>query len=128
MIKTRQVIKKGIFSIVILWVLTAASVIAQEGRRDMYYDIVELSKLIEISREAGFNDEQLRGMEIRDGNRSINIAEYLREIERKKMIKDEAVKDFLKKKFLTVQDIYNEMLKLEPATLIKVREELVSIR
>ena len=128
MIRAKKVLRTGIFSIIMLSLLMVSFAIAQEGRREMYYDMVELSKLIEISREAGFSDEQLRRMEIRDGDRTINIAEYLRKIERKKTIKDEAVKEFLKKKFLTVQDIYNEMLKLEPTTLIKVREELVSIR
>lgn len=100
----------------------------QEGRRDMYYDLVELSKLIEISREAGFSEDQLKGLEIRDGNRTVNVSEYMHKIQNQKVIEDEAVKEFLEKKFLTVQDIYHEMLKLEPTTLIKLREELVSAR
>lgn len=122
-------IKKSIILFAMVSTVMVSSIVqAQEGRRDMYYDIVELSKLIEISREAGFNEEQLKGMEIRDGDRVINISKYLRNIERKKTIKDDAVKEFLSKKFLTIQDIYNEMVKLEPSTLIKVREELVSLR
>jgi hypothetical protein len=114
--------------ITLSFLLTGTVSIAQEGRRDMYYDLVELSKLIEISREAGFSEQQLRGLEIRDGSRTVNVMEYIHRIESKKLQKKEALKNFLSKQFLTVQDIYDEMLKLEPDTLIQLREELVSIR
>ncbi|PCI29582.1 MAG: hypothetical protein COB67_03660 [SAR324 cluster bacterium] len=104
-------------------------IIAQEqDPRRQFYDVVELTKLIEKAREAGFSDEQIARLELRDGGRTVNVQAYMESLRQKKSMRDEKLQNFLNKKFLTVQDIFKELLILEPSVLIRLREELVSER
>jgi hypothetical protein len=97
------------------------------GRRQ-FYDIAELIRLIERAREAGMTDEELHQLEIRDGDRIINVMEYKAEFERLQRLKEERLKAFLSKQFLTVNDIFQELIVTEPDVIRKLREELVSDR
>jgi hypothetical protein len=97
------------------------------GRRQ-FYDIAELIRLIERAREAGMTDEELHKLEIRDGDRVINVMEYKAEFERLQRLKDERLKAFLSKQFLTVNDIFQELIVTEPDVIQKLREELISER
>ena len=96
--------------------------------RKQFYDLIELTKLIQRAREAGFSEEELKGLTLVDAGKTINVSEYMEEILTRRRIADEKLKAFLQKKFITVQDVYSEMVQLEPNVLTKLREELVSER
>jgi len=97
------------------------------GRRQ-FYNIAKLVKIIEDARKAGFSDEELKKLELRDGDQVINIMDYMEELERIRKLKDQRLQEFLNKRFLTVKDIYNELIAAEPEVIKKLREELVSER
>ena len=108
--------------------LTDASAQSENSGRRKFYDIAELVKIIERARKAGFSDEDLKKLELRDGDRLINIMDYMEELERIRQMKDKRLQEFLNKRFLTVKDIYNELIATEPEVIKKLREELVSER
>jgi DNA-binding transcriptional MerR regulator len=97
------------------------------GRRQ-FYDLVELTKIIQRARDAGFSEEELKNLELKDAGTTINVYDYMNEILARQRIEDEKLKAFLSKRFLTVGDVYQEMVNLEPDALTKLREELVSER
>ena len=96
--------------------------------RRQFYSIEELIKLIERAREAGMSDEELGKLELRDGDKVINVQDYITEERLRRLRKEEKLREFLSKKFLTVNDIYGELIKSEPEVIEKLREELVSER
>jgi len=96
--------------------------------RKQFYKLNELIKIIDQAREAGMSDEDLKNLELDDGGRKINILEYMAELERLKALKDKELEDFLSKKFLTINDIFNELIVSEPKVIKKLREKLVSDR
>ena len=98
-----------------------------EARRQ-FYTLEKLIKLIEQARDAGMSDEDLKKMELQDGDRKINILEYMAELERLRALKDKELEEFLSKKFLTINDIFNELIVSEPKVIKKLREKLVSDR
>ncbi|MBT4642043.1 MAG: hypothetical protein HOC09_24770 [Deltaproteobacteria bacterium] len=98
-----------------------------EARRQ-FYTLEKLIKLIEQARDAGMSDEDLKKMELQDGDRKINILEYMAELERLRAMKDKELEEFLSKKFLTINDIFNELIVSEPKVIKKLREKLVSDR
>lgn len=110
------------------WLLTATGVEQENVGRRTFYNIAELIKIIEKARKAGFSDEDLKKLELRDGDRKINVIDYIEEFERIKKSQDRQLQIFLKKKFLTVKDIFNELVNSEPEVIKKLREELVSER
>ncbi|MCP4296823.1 MAG: hypothetical protein GY786_14575 [Proteobacteria bacterium] len=125
--------KNKIYGMIIIMIISVLghhiSVHAQSGfDRKQFYDIVELTKIIEKARDAGFSEEQISRLELRDGDTTINVKDYLDEIKRRKLLRDKKLKEFLNKNFLTVRDIFKELLVLEPDKLAKLREELVSDR
>ena len=103
---------------------------SQEGNtgRRQFYDLVELTKIIQRARDAGFSEEELKNLELKDAGTTINVYDYMNEILARQRIEDEKLKDFLSKRFLTVGDVYQEMVNLEPDALTKLSEELVSER
>ncbi len=100
---------------------------SQQARRQ-FYNLNELIRIIDQAREAGMSDEDLKSLELHDGNRKINVLEYMAELERLKAMKDKELEDFLSKKFLTINDIFNELIVSEPKVIKKLREKLVSDR
>ncbi len=121
---------RAIAAILMIIVLFTTLVLAQESsvNRDKYYNVRELIRLIEKAREAGISDEELKGLEIRDGDQEINVLEYIEAEKLERLRKNQKLKELLNKKFLTVNDIYNELIKSEPEVIKKLREELVSER
>jgi hypothetical protein len=98
------------------------------NNRRKFYDIAELIKIIETARDAGMSDEDLKNLKLQDGDQEINVMDYIAELERLKKIEDQKLKEFLSKKFLTVNDVFRELIVREPETIQKLREELVSER
>lgn len=101
---------------------------SQNTGRRKYYSVDELIKLIDKAREAGVDDESLKSLEIRDGDVQINVYDYIEKEKLEKLKKEKRLQDLLSKKFLTVNDIYRELIKTEPEVIQKLREELVSER
>ena len=122
---------KHLFLFLLMTLLLLSSGQAQErentGRRK-YYSVEELILLIERAREAGVSEENLKKLEIRDGDREINVFDYIAQEKMERLKKDKILKDLLSKRFLTVNDIYTELIKSEPQVIQKLREELVSER
>lgn len=91
------------------------------------YDETEISDFIKTAKEAGISDTDLKRI-IPEGKREIVVIEYINLIERLTKLKEEKLKEFLSKKFLTVNDVFKELVVNEPETIQKLREELVSER
>lgn len=96
--------------------------------RNKYYSVEELIDLIERARDAGMTDENLLKLEIRDGDKQINVMDYIEQQKLDQIKKDKMMAELLSKKFLTVNDIYKELIKLEPEVIEQLRENLVSER
>lgn len=99
-----------------------------DSGRGKYYKVEELIELIDRAREAGISDEELEQLEIRDGDKQINVFDYIKEKELTRLNKEKRLKQLLSKKYLTVNDIYSELIKSEPEVIQQLREELVSER
>lgn len=125
----QKTVMKIIFFISLTFFITLPLFSQQDntGRRQ-FYDLVELTKLIQRARDAGFSEEELKNLEIRESGVTINVNDYMNEILARRKIADDKLKAFLSKRFLTVGDVYHEMVNLEPDVLTKLREELVSER
>jgi len=101
---------------------------AKEPDRNRFQKIEELIKLIERFREAGFTDEQIKKLEIVNGDEKINVLKHKADLERARRLKKQKLQEFLNKDFLTVNDIFKELIVSEPGVIKKIREELVSER
>ncbi|MDT8446908.1 MAG: hypothetical protein RRB13_08470 [bacterium] len=104
--------------------LMAQSVVVDQ--RDQFRDIENLIKLIEKARENGLSDEEIKQLNLREQGGDINVMEYIEAFRLKKRLKDQKLQAFLEKRFLTVTDIFNELVNMEPEQLEKLREELTS--
>ncbi len=113
--------------LLLFWSVPVRTQTPQKGRKQ-FYELIELTKLIEKAKEAGFSDEEIENLQIRDGEQVINVTDYIGRIKGKKIFEQEKLDDFKKKKFLTVRDIFVELVKLEPNVLTRLREELASER
>lgn len=100
---------------------------AQTPQRDrnQFHKVIELTKLIQKAKEAGFSDDDIKNMQIKDGEQVINVVDYISKIENKKIFEQKKLNDFKKKRFLTMKDIFSELIKLEPDVLTRLREELI---
>jgi len=94
--------------------------------KNKFYDIVDLIQLIEKAREAGFTDEELKTLTIRDGDKTLYAMQYIQEQEKLKALKLKHAEAILKKQYLTVQDILNDLIALEPKQLKQFRDELAN--
>jgi len=118
-------------SILFLPLMTAPTGLGQEQSHQasrQFYKLNELLRIIDQARDAGMSDEELKNLELHDGDRKINVLEYIAELERLKAMKDKELEAFLNKKFLTINDIFNELIVSEPKVIKKLRERLVSDR
>lgn len=98
-----------------------------EARRQ-FYVVENLIKMIEQARDAGMSDEDIQKMTIPVDGRDKSIVDYIAELEHLRALKDKELEDFLSKKFLTINDIFNELIVSEPNVIKKLREKLVSDR
>ena len=79
-------VKKGalwcLFALAAL--VTGVSAQGQEERKEGFYDVEELKRLLEVARESGFTEKELREITIEDGGKVINVWDYLKEVERRR--------------------------------------------
>ena len=108
-----------------LGLLAAAPALTQEQRKKGFLDVVELKRLLEVAREAGFSNKEMREITIEDDEgKIINVWAYLEEVERLKRLKAKQRKAQEEKVYLTVQDVYAELKKDEPADLTRLRDKI----
>ncbi len=122
---------KYLIILILLMFVTPLNTYSQEtydSGRSKFYKVDELIELIDRAREAGVSDEELKKLKIRDGDKEINVLDYIREDRLARLKKEKRLKELLSKKYLTVNDIYGELIKSEPEVIQKLREELVSER
>ncbi len=117
--------------------------------RKGFYDVVELRRLLEVARESGFSEKELREITIEDngefikaarkagfsakelsmmtveGNeKKLNVWGYLQVLEIRKKLADDRLKAQRTKVYLTVQDLFADMKKKDPEDLTKLRDKL----
>ncbi len=87
--------------------------------------IGEMHRLIEVAREAGLTDEQIRQITIEDefGN-VINAWDYLQQLDKRKELELARRQEELNRVYLTPQDIFKELRDRERADLDQLRERL----
>lgn len=90
-----------------------------------FYDLQELIRLIEIARESGFSEEQIREITIEDQGRVINAWEYLQEIQARRAAEEQRIRERESRVYLTVQDVVDDLIKMEDEDLHKLRESLL---
>lgn len=109
----------------VLGLMVAAPVQTQQVEQEGFRNIVELRRLMEVAREAGFSDEEMREITIEDDEGNVvNVWKYLEEVERKKRLEAEKRKAQKEKIYLTVQDVFTELKKDEPADLTRLRDKI----
>jgi DNA-binding transcriptional MerR regulator len=109
----------------VLGLMVAAPVQTQQVEQEGFRDVVELRRLMEVAREAGFSDEEMREITIEDDEGNIiNVWKYLEEVERKKRLEAEKRKAQQEKIYLTVQDVFTELQKDEPDDLTRLRSKI----
>lgn len=107
-----------------LGLLAAAPALTQEERGEGFRNVEELKRLLEVARESGFSEQELREITIEDDGEVINVWEYLEELERQKRLAAERRKAEREKVYFTVQDIFADLDKAEPADLTRLRDRI----
>jgi DNA-binding transcriptional MerR regulator len=145
--RMRRLAGKAVLALAAL--LCAGTLAAQAPQREGFYDIEELRRLLEVARESGFTEQELREITIEDDGgfvkaareagfseeeisrmtadgdpTRLNVWGYLQVIEKRKKLAAEKLKAQREKVYLTVQDIFAEMEKNEPADLTKLRDRI----
>jgi hypothetical protein len=100
----------------------------QEDLNQGFYDLQELIRLIEIARESGFSEEQIREITIEDQGRVINAWEYLKEIQARRAAEEQRIREQESRVYLTVQDVVEDLMKMEQKDLHQLRESLLFSR
>ena len=108
--------------------LMAGNLMAQDPVNDgrkQFTDEKNLEKFFQRATDAGLSEEDLAKLDLKFASHKMNVSQYLREIKERRRIKDEKLKAFMSKNFLTVQDVYKELSTVEPETLAGLRDALV---
>ncbi len=91
-------------------------------------DLQELIRLIEIARESGFTEDEIKEITIEDHGRVIKALEYYNKVMEQRAQREKALKDRENRVYLTVDDILKELAAKEPADLKKLRDDLVTAK
>ena len=108
--------------------LMAGNLMAQDPvneSRTQFTDEKNLEKFFQRAEDAGLTEEDLAKLDLKFASHKMNVSQYLREIKKRRRIKDEKLQEFMSKNFLTVQDVYKELSTVEPETLAGLRDALV---
>jgi DNA-binding transcriptional MerR regulator len=92
------------------------------------YDVEELKRLIQIARESGFSDEQIREITVEDeaGN-TINAYEFLQAYEKAQKAEAARIAAEQSKVYLAPQDITRELDKKQPKDLEQLRDKMLFV-
>lgn len=97
---------------------------AQDEKREGFYNVEELKRLLEVARESGFTEKELREITVEDGDKVINVWDFLKEYERKKRERAARLKAQQEKVYLTVQDVVEDLEKEQPKDLTRLRDKI----
>jgi hypothetical protein len=112
--------------LVVLALLGSALPVASQTRNaPSRASIEEMHRLIEVAREAGLTDEQIRQITIEDefGN-VINAWDYLQELDKRKEVELARREEEQNRVYLTPQDIFRELRARERPDLDQLRDRL----
>lgn len=115
----------------ILWVILTCGLVflggsaGGEEKIRGFYNVIELRRLLEVARESGFSEAEVRKITIEDNGKLINAWEYLQELEREKRMAEEKLRDDLARRFLTIPDVFERLKEDEEADLNKIRNQLI---
>jgi len=90
------------------------------------YDIDELRRLIDLARESGFSEEQVRDITVEDesGN-SIRAYEFLQAYDRRQKEEAARIAAVQKKVYLSPKDVMKELDQKQPQDLNQLRDKMV---
>jgi hypothetical protein len=91
-------------------------------------DSEKLQRLLDIAAQAGFTDEQIKTITIEDEPRLVKAWERIQEQKLQREREEKAKAEREKRVYLTVQDVFNELLAADPEDLKKLREMLFANR
>ncbi len=97
---------------------------AQDEKQEGFYNVEELKRLLEVARESGFTEKELREITVEDGDKVINVWDFLKEYERKKRERAARLKAQQEKVYLTVQDVVEDLEKEQPKDLTRLRDKI----
>ena len=100
---------------------------AQEGLSEDLYDIRELERLIQIARESGFTEEEVKKITIEAEGQVINAWEFLEARRRAQKEAEEEARRLASKQYLTVKDVFDELDEKHEKDLQTLREKSVFI-
>ncbi|MGK0288769.1 MAG: hypothetical protein ACI86H_000188 [bacterium] len=129
-----MVFRKSSLTYVLLFILVFlinfnSLVFAQNKKftgREQFYDIAELTKLIQTAKDAGFSKQELMDrLSIRDENKILNAMEYIQKQKQLEKLNAAELQKIRNKKYLTIQDLIIDLMKLEPKTLALFRKKLL---
>ena len=112
----------------LLFTLVATPLLAQDPvneNRKQFTQEQNLEKFFQRASDAGLTEEDLKSLDLKFASHKMNVSQYLSEIKERRRIKDEKLRAFMSKNFLTVQDVYKELSTVEPETLAGLRDALV---
>ncbi len=91
------------------------------------YDLDELRRMLELAREAGFSEEQVRNITVEDEEgTTINAFKVIEDIERCRREEDERLAAERARVYLTPQDIFKELDVGQKKDLKDLREKMFS--
>ncbi len=89
------------------------------------YDLDELRRLLEIARESGFSDEEVKKITVEDESGNvINAWEYLQALERKRREEEARLAEIRSRVYLTPKDVHKELDSSQPEDLTDLRGKL----
>ncbi len=91
-------------------------------------NIDELRRLIDLAREAGFSEEQLRDITVEDESGTvINAYEFLQAYDRRRKEEADRIAAEQHKVYLTPKDVMKELDKKQPQDLDQLREKMLFV-
>lgn len=89
------------------------------------YDLEELKRLLEIARESGFSEEQIRKITVEDDEGNVVIAwKFIQEIERRRKAEADRVAAEKSRVYLTPRDVFDELDGQQKGDINRLRNSL----
>lgn len=85
----------------------------------------EYQRLIDVAKAAGFTDEELRQIKIEDEGETIYLVEFVEQAIAKMKADRQQKEEELKKRYITVKDITEDLIKKESGQVSILRDTLI---
>ena len=109
----------------LLLTLPTSGLLAQDTRLDNFYSIDDLKRLIQVARESGFTESEIREITIEFNGELINAWDFLQEMERQRLEAQRRVAEEEAKQFLTIQDIFADLDTNDQQETTQLRDNLL---